>query len=127
VSWNRAPVADALVNVITAATGGTVTVFAEPPQTLNPPAVTIGPVTMPFSTFAFAVDEADLAVVCVAAIGHLNDLDALAQQVRQAVVGDPTLQGSVKTAWPYEQRNNRNVTVAGVDLSTVEVVVKVTM
>jgi hypothetical protein len=127
VTWNRAPVAAALVNVIGTATAGAVTVFAEPPQTLNPPAVTVGGSTMLFATAAFAADEVDLSLVCVAAVGHYNDLDGLVQQVRGAVTGNPTLAGAVKSAWPYEQRNNRNVNVAGVDLSTVELVVKVVM
>jgi hypothetical protein len=127
MTWNRTPAAAALANTITAYLGGAATVFVEPPQTLNPPAVVIGPSTMPMATAAFGTDEVDVSVMVVAAIGHLNDLDGLAQQVRLAVVGDDTLGGAVKVAWPYEQRNNRNVTVAGIDLSVVEVAVKVTM
>jgi hypothetical protein len=127
MSWSRAPVAAALVSTLTAATSGAVTVFAEPPQTLNPPAVTVGPETGPYAVAAFATDEFDLPLICVAAIGHLNDLSDLAETVRLAVTANPTLGGAVKSAWPSERRNPRNVNVAGVDLSTVEVVVKVTV
>jgi len=100
-------------------------VFPEPPQTLNPPAVVVGPVSGQWATAALSVDETDVDVMCAAAIGHYNDLDALLETVRQAIVADPTLGGQVKAAYPYERRNNRNVNVAGIDLSIVDATIKV--
>jgi hypothetical protein len=126
MSWSRAPVAAALVDVVSTAMGATVTVFPEPPQTLNPPAIIVGPATVTYSVAAFAVDEVDLTVMAVVPVGHLNELDSLARQVHDAILADSTLAGAVKAAWPIEQRNSRGVVIAGIDLSVVDVVVRVT-
>jgi hypothetical protein len=126
MSWSRAPVAAALVDVLTTAIDGTVTVFAEPPQTLNPPAIVVGPATMTYAVAGFAVDDVELTVMVIVPVGRLNDLDALARKVHDAILADSTLAGSVKVAWPIEQRNSRGVVIAGIDLSVVDVVVRIT-
>jgi len=125
VSWNRATVAQALADAITAGTGGAFTVHTEPPQTLNPPCVVIGPTSRPFSTAALSVDEVDVAVMLVQPVGRLTDLDAMAQDVADVIVVDPTLGGVVRAAYPYDQRNTRGVVVAGIDLTVADLTVKV--
>ena len=127
MSWDRSIAAPALVNTVTVALGGTVTCFVEPPTTVNPPAVVVGGASGLYATAAFAVDELDLDVAVIAGFGHLNDLDGLAEQVRRAVVADPTLGGQVKSAYPFERRNHRNLSIAGTDVSALDLVIRVVM
>jgi hypothetical protein len=130
VSWNRQTVAAALVETLTVATAAEVpppSVFGAAPLTLNPPAIVIGRPTGRYGDWAFAVDEMALPVVVVGAAFDDDALDALAEVVRQAVLVDPTLGGAVKSVYPAERRNPRNVSVAGIDVQTTEVVLTVVM
>jgi hypothetical protein len=130
VTWARAPVAAALVETLTAATGGATpppTVFGVAPLTINPPAVVVGRPAGRYGEFALSVDEMSLPVVVVGAAGDDDGVDALAELVRTAVLANPTLGGAVKSAWPAERRNPRNQTVAGIEIQSTEVVLSIAM
>ncbi|HEV7536468.1 MAG TPA: hypothetical protein VGP90_12585 [Acidimicrobiia bacterium] len=127
MTWSRRPVAAALVDLLGTATGGTVTVFAEQPLTLNPPALVVADATVRFSRAALSVDEVDLPVLCIGPAGASDDVDALAGTVRAAVDADRTLGGAVQIVYAAEQRNARHVNIAGIDLKVLEVGLSITM
>jgi len=114
MSWARAPVAAALVDMLEAATAGIVAVHPRPPETLNPPAIVVGrTVTELYGVAGLAVDEVTLPVLVVGGLEQEDDIDALAAVVRQAVEADSTLKGNVVVAWANEARGWRNETGAG--------------
>jgi hypothetical protein len=114
MGWQRQPVAAALVDMITAATAGTVYVHRRPPETLNPMAVVIGRTYREtYSGASFGVDEVELPVLVVGGLEQDDDIDGLKDTVRATVQGDTTLKGTVQTVWPVEARGWRNVTGAG--------------
>jgi hypothetical protein len=128
MTWDRTPVAAALVDMLTQATEGAVTVFDRPPTTLNPPALVVSRVErVTYAVAGLGVDDVTLPVLAVGPMDGDDQVSALADVVRLAVLDDRTIEGSVHVAWPLEQRNWRNVTVAGVDLLTVEVVLSIQM
>lgn len=129
MTWARAPVAAALVNMLTAATEGAVTVHRSPPELVNAPAIVVSrPITVAFSTMGFSVDEATLPLVLVQGIEQEQALDDLAGVVRSTILADPSLQATVARASPTELRNWRNLTGAGgVQLLLVELILQVVM
>ena len=128
MTWQRTPVAAALVDLLTAATGGTVFVFDKPPATINPPAIIVSrPSTVLYNAVAFGVDEATLPVVIAGAMDGDDFVDALRDVIRKTVDTNPTLNGSVPACWPSSERNWRNAIVAGVDLLLAELVLTVQM
>ena len=127
MSWSRAAAAEAVAHAIGVACGETVTVFAKPPQTLNPPAIVVGrPVEVRYSDFALAVDDAELPVVCVGAADGDDTVDQLVALVRSSFP-DPTLGGAVASCTTSLERNWRNVNIAGIDLLQAEVVLAIRM
>jgi hypothetical protein len=129
MSWARPPVAAALVDMIGAATAGTVFVHDRPPMTLNPMAVVImRPNTVTYATAAFGIDEVELPVAVVGGLDTEDAIDQLKSTVRQTVEGDTTLKGTVLTAWPAEERNWREITGAGgIQLLYVELILQIHM
>ena len=129
MSWARGPVAQALADMLEAATAGTVYVHTRPPETLNPMTVVVGrTVTEVYSASGFTVDQVELPVLVVGGIEQEDDIDALKDIVRQAVQGDTTLKGTVQVAWCTEARGWRNVTGAGgIQLLYVELIVTIQM
>jgi hypothetical protein len=126
VSWERAPVAAALADLLADAAPG-VAVFDTQPATLNPPALVVSrPTVVRYSAAAIAVDEVELPVICVGPLtAGDNTVADLAGLVRAAVAAEPTLSGTVKIAWITEERNWRAVTIAGVDCLAVDVIVNI--
>jgi hypothetical protein len=126
VSWDRAAVAAALVDVLTAATG--VMVFDRPPGTLNAPALVVArPNTVTYGNGAFGIDDAELPIVCVGGADDLDGLEALKALVRQAIDADNTIKGVVQHAYPQQERNWRVINIGGADLLTVEVILQIRM
>jgi hypothetical protein len=127
MSWDRAAVAASLVDILGPATG--VMVHERPPETLNPPCVVISrPTTVLYSTVAFGIDEATLPVIIVGGIESEDTVEATKNAVKDAVLADLSLGGSVKAAWPSEERNWLNRTGAGgIQLLTVELILTVQM
>jgi hypothetical protein len=127
MSWDRVAAAQALQTTLQTALDG-VTVFAKPPNTLNPPCVVIGrPNEVRFAIAGFGVDEADVPVICVAAADGEDVVDALTALVRSAVANDPSLGGVVQIADDQAQRNWRNLNVGGVDVVQAEVELRIEM
>jgi hypothetical protein len=128
MTWARASVAAALVDMINAATAGSCYVHAAPPATLNAPSVVImRPNVVTYSVAAFGVDDVELPVAIVGAADQDVAVDTLKNVVRAAVLGDSTLKGTVYSAVPSEERNWRQLTGAGgIQLLYVELVLKIT-
>lgn len=128
MSWNRTPVAAALVSIIEAATGG-VKCHASPPETLNGPCfVVMRPQPVVYATAGLGVDEATLPVAVVSGIEQESNIDDLKNQAIKAIGADQTLGGVVFACYPIEERNWRNVTGAGgTQLLLVELILTVHM
>jgi hypothetical protein len=129
VSWDRATVAAALVEVFTAATGGAARVFDHPPETLNPMAVVVlRPQPVTYNVGALGVDQASLPVAVIGGVETEDAIDIIKGQCRKAVDADPTLGGTVLSITCTEERNWRNVTGAGgIQLLLVEVTFTILM
>jgi len=92
--WNRRTVAEAVAATLTAATEGTVAVFADPPATFNVPALIVGwPTTVTYHAPLMGVDEATLPLICAVAENQSARMDDLLNVARWALVNDPTLGG----------------------------------
>lgn len=127
MSWDRARVSAALVEVLGPATGGTV--HPAPPEVLNPMCVVVSrPQSVLFSTVAPSIDEATLPLVIVGGVETEDRIEALKRTCRDAILADPTLRGAVPNCYPSEERNWRNATGAGgVQLLMVELILTVQM
>jgi hypothetical protein len=131
MTWQRAPVAAALVTIL-AAVDDSVPAFAVPPDTFNPPAYIVGyPRTVNYRTPQFGVDEAQLplAVACgVAEVDRVDDLLRRAYDALSAATAtDPTLGGTVLLVDPGPQDNWRLLKVAGVDVLAADLLLRVLM
>jgi hypothetical protein len=131
VSWRRSLVAPALADMLKAAQTETDTasIFAAPPETLNPPAIVVGrPIEVRYSVFAFGIDETDLPIVCVGPFYAGEDIvDGLVAFVCGAVMGDRSINGTVASCTASSSRNWRGVRIGGADMLAADVVLTVTM
>jgi len=127
VTWDRSKVADALVAVLTPATG--VVVHPLPPETINPNCVVVGrPTSVTYGSFGFGIDEAEVPVMVVGGVESEEAIDGLKASCRAAVFADATLGGKVQRAVATGERNWRNYTGAGgIQLLIVELVLQITM
>ena len=102
--------------------------FSRPPATLNVPALVISrPLEVRYGVAAFGVDEAELPVVCLGPLDGDDLVDELLAMVNDAVAGDPTFRGAVRSAVMTMARNWRSAKVAGADTLAADAVVMVTM
>lgn len=128
MTWARPPVAAALVDLLTAATGGLVMIHERPPATVNAPAVVVARAeTVSYATIAFSIDQVTLPIVIVGGSDQDEAVDSLKATVRAAIEADPTLEGTVQHASPSEERNWRNVNSGGADLLAVDLVLDIQM
>jgi hypothetical protein len=127
VSWDRATVSAALVDVLGPATG--VTVHAAPPEVLNPMCVVVSrPQPVTYSVAGFGIDEAVLPLVICGGIETEDRIEALKTVCRDTILADATLGGQVINCFPAEERNWRNVTGAGgIQLLLCELILTVQM
>lgn len=126
MTWQRAPVAAALVQLLEPL-DATVTVFGAPPLTFAPPALIVWyPTLVQYSGFAYQVDLVTLPIMCAAGLGEWDRVDELAAMVRGAVdTADPQLGGSVAVARAYQQSETRIVSVAGADVLAANVILEI--
>jgi len=127
VTWNRQPVAQALVSLLGPACG--VTVHERPPETLNFPClVVMRPTQVLYGAAGLGMDEVELPVAAVHGIETDDLVDNLKNAARTAILGNQGLGGVVKACWPNSERNWRNVTGAGgVQLLYVELILIIWM
>ncbi|HEY2303006.1 MAG TPA: hypothetical protein VGH66_14000 [Acidimicrobiales bacterium] len=127
MSWDRAQVSAALVDVLGPATG--VTVHPAPPETLNPMCIVVGrPQPVAYSTVGFDIDEATLPLVIVGGVETEDRIESLKTVCRDTLRADPTLGAQVPNCYPTEERNWRNVTGAGgIQLLLVDLILTVQM
>jgi hypothetical protein len=128
VTWDRAPVAAALVEVLTAATAGLVTIHPKPPNTVNAPAVVVSRVeSVAYSAAALGIDAVVLPVVIAGGADQDDAVDQLKATVRAAIAADWMLGGIVQSCVATEERNWRLVNSAGIDLLAVDLILTIQM
>jgi hypothetical protein len=131
MGWQRATVAQAIVDTLTAASEGALAVFADPPPSFNVPAYIVAwPTQVLYNDPAFAVDTATLPVIAAVAVEQSAQLDNLLDVARAALDADPTLGGLLAHGVVVvgEQRNWRILTdVAGARFLAGELILTVRM
>ena len=128
MTWNRAPVAAALVDVLAEATNDQVMVFDRPPATLNAPAVVVGRAnTVTYGVGALGIDNAELPLIVIGGLDDMDGVEALKMACRLAVAADPALGGVVQLAYPGEERNWRGLNIGGADFLAVDLILQIRM
>ena len=128
MTWQRGPVAAALVGILTAATDGLVTVHPRPPNTVNAPAIVVSrPESVIYGTAAFGIDQISLPLVIAGGAEQDDVVDQLRQAVKGAIDADQSLGRVVQSCVVTEERNWRNVNSAGIDLLAVDLMLSIQM
>jgi hypothetical protein len=131
MSWQREPVAKALVAAIEtqlAAAQMTATVYDRPPFSVNAPAIVVGrPTEVRYSTAAFSIDEVTLPLGCLGGADQDDTVAELIAVVRAACDADPSLGQVVQDAHVSGERSWRNVKLAGTDVLVADAIVDVIM
>jgi hypothetical protein len=121
-------VAAALVDLLTVATGGLVTIHPKPPNTVNAPAIVISrPESVAYSTAAFGIDLVTLPIVIAGAADQDESVDQLRETVKDAIDANYNLGGVVQSCQATEERNWRLVNSAGIDLLAVDLMLTIQM
>jgi hypothetical protein len=133
MTWRRATFAQALAATLQAAADDygeapPPSVFALPPETLNAPALVVGrPAEVLYGTGGLGVDVATVPVICLAAMGGEDVVDALIAFVRGVLGDDPTVGGVAQIAYAPSERNWRAVRIGGADMLAADVSLTVQM
>jgi len=127
MTWERAPVAAALAAVLQPL-DGSVSVFAAPPETFNPPAFIVGyPRTVNYRMH-FSTDEALMPVACACGVAEVDRVDGLLRTAYDALANtDQTLGGLVQVMDLGPQDNWRLLRVAGIDVIAADLVLRFLM
>lgn len=116
MSWQRAPVAAAVAEVLAAKTA--VSCFATPPETLNPPAyVCAYPRTVTYDTSSFGIDFVEFILIAFSGPNDPDTLDDLLAQARDALSVDPGLSATVQSLQVTTQSNWRRIAIAANNIS----------
>jgi hypothetical protein len=116
LSWQRAPVAAAVAEVLSAKVA--VACFATPPETLNPPAfVCAYPRTVTYDTSSFGIDLVEYIVSAYAGPNDVDTLDGLVSEARAALEVDPGLGGVVQSLQVTTQGNWRRLSIASTNVN----------
>lgn len=127
MTWLRSAAADALVEVL-AGIDPVVSVFARPPETLNPPAYIVGyPRRVGYDEATFGVDSAELPVGIAVGPSEVDRVDDLAQAAKKALDVDPSLAGAVIHCRAGVQDSWRILNIAGADVLVVDLVLSIRM
>jgi hypothetical protein len=131
MSWQRQPVAKALVAAIEtqlSVESMSATVYDRPPFTVNAPAIVVGrPTEVRYSSFAISIDEVTLPLGCVGGADQDDTVAELIAVVRAACAADPSLGQVVQDAHVSAERSWRNVKLAGADMLVADAIVDVIM
>jgi hypothetical protein len=127
VTWSRSEAAAAVVSILSEL-DPVVSVFAQPPETLNPPAYVVGYVRMVmYDQPSFAVDAANLVVAAVTGANEVDRCDAMLHDAKVALNADPSLSGVAKHCRVIEQGNWRRLNIAGSELLAGDLTVEIRM
>jgi hypothetical protein len=127
MGWVRATAAAAVASILTPI-DATVSVFASPPETFNPPAYIVGYTRLVnYDGATFGVDRVDLPVMAAAGIGELDRVDALLAQAKDALDLDPSAGGAVQSLYTKTQDQWRVIVVGGSELLAAELVLDIRM
>jgi len=125
MSWERQPVAQALVALLEPL-DPTVAVFEAPPSTLNPPAYVVWwPTSVTYNAFAFGVDLVLLPILCAAGAAEFDRVDALVSAAKTAVDGSPQLDDAVASCIADSQSGWRLLSVGGADVLAADLVLEI--
>jgi hypothetical protein len=125
--WQRAPVASAIAGLL-GAMDVSVSAFATPPETLNPPAYVCGyPRTVTYATSSFGIDLVEFIVGAYAGPFDPDTLDELLAQGRSALDAAPNLSGTVQVAQVTTQSNWRRLSVAGAEVLAADLTLEIRM
>jgi len=104
----------------------TVTCFASPPTTFNPPAYIVGyTTTVIYDATMFGVDVATQPVACVSGPTDRNRAEALARVAKDALRVDPSLGGTVQHLRVVSRSNPRFWSVGGADAYVVDLILEI--
>ena len=96
MTWQRTPVAAAIADVL-ATLDVSVSVFATPPETFNPPVFVVAfPRTVEYDAPAFGVDLAQLPIMVGVGPPELDTADDMLLAAKKALNADPSLGGVVQ-------------------------------
>jgi hypothetical protein len=127
MTWDRSTAAEAIAGVL-AALDATVSTFATPPQTLNPPAYVVGlPTDVARNSSTFDVDLVTIPVSAFGGLGEYDRVDDLVRVAAVALEADPTLAGVVKSCTVPHFNNWRTVAIGGAELLANDLVLEIRM
>jgi hypothetical protein len=127
MTWNRADAA-AAVAAILEPLDPSVSVFAAPPETYNPPAYVVGyPTNVVYDLPAFGIDQATLPVIAAAGLSQVDYVDELLEAAKKAINAAVALDGAVQSCRVAEQQNWRVLNVAGVEMLAAEITLEIRM
>lgn len=113
MTWQRRPVAAAIAEILSAI-DPVVSVFATPPETLNPPAYVCGyPRSVTYDTPTFGIDTCQFQVAACAAPFDVDTLDSLLTAAKVALREADNLGGVVQYCHPMNQTNWQRVSLGG--------------
>jgi hypothetical protein len=125
MTWERAPVAAALVGIL-APLDDLVSVFPAPPATFNAPAAYVSyPQVVSYDGFAFGVDTVALPVTVAAGLTESDRIDGLLATYKRALNADPSLAGSVKSGRVNLQQGWRILNVGGADFLAADLILEI--
>jgi len=125
MTWQRAPVAAALVELL-APLDTLVSVFPAPPPTFNAPAAYVSyPQVVSYDGFAFGVDTVALPITVAAGLAESDRIDGLLEQYKKAINADATLGGVVPSVRVNLQQGWRVLTVAGADYLAADLILEI--
>jgi hypothetical protein len=127
VTWRRAPVAEAIAEIL-AAIDPVISTFAVPPETLNPPAYVCGWArSVEYDTPTFGTDTAAFQVMAVAGPNEADKLDEMLALAKVALRDAIDLGGVVPYCHPTSQNNWRRINIAGADVLAGELTLEIRM
>ena len=125
MTWERGPVAAALVDVLTPL-DATVSVFSVPPSTFNPPAYVVGyPTRVDYGIPTYSIDTATLPMLAAAGPSEVDRVGALLAMAKAAIEVDPSLGGSCQVCRVTSQTSWRILSVAGADILCADLVLEI--
>jgi hypothetical protein len=125
--WQRAPVATAIAGLL-GAIDPSVSAFATPPETLNPPAyVCAYPRRVEYNMASLGVDLVTFVVSAFAGPTDPDTLDDLLSDAAAALNASPTLAGSVQEGHVSGQDNWRRFSLAGAEVLAADLTLEIRM
>jgi hypothetical protein len=125
MSYDGNAIAEALAAILSEI-DATVPAFAQPPETVNPPAYIVGlDESVEFDVAGFGMDLARLPVICCAGPFETARVRELRDAAKAAVDADRTLGGLNAAVTGRSSRNPRLMTIAGAQLLALDLILEI--